>query len=116
MTPSTQSKTQGRPYLGTKARYIHANKAGVEDYALKAKTLRYELQRAAQALMYDPAAFKQARVCGCTRNVKSDRVQVYRTIDGRSARYGNLITCGSVWACPVCSAKITEKRRAERRG
>lgn len=29
------------------------------------------------------------------------------------ARFSGLQTCGSVWACPVCSAKITEVRRQE---
>ena len=30
-----------------------------------------------------------------------------------SASYAGLVTCGSVWACPVCAAKIQERRRAE---
>jgi hypothetical protein len=29
------------------------------------------------------------------------------------AFFGNLYTCGSVWVCAVCAAKITEKRRLE---
>lgn len=115
MTPQPQTR-EARPYLGTKAKSVHARTKATEagaDYALKAKTLRYDLQRAAQRLMYDRSASKQARVCGCCRNVKSDRVQVYRTADKSAARFANLVTCGSVWACPICSAKVTEKRRAE---
>jgi len=27
--------------------------------------------------------------------------------------YSNLMTCGSVWVCPVCAAKISEQRRIE---
>jgi len=27
--------------------------------------------------------------------------------------YGNLMTCGSVWHCPICAAKISEQRRIE---
>lgn len=27
--------------------------------------------------------------------------------------YGGLMVCGSVWVCPVCASKITEKRRVE---
>ena len=27
--------------------------------------------------------------------------------------YGGLITCGSVWVCPVCASKIAEHRRAD---
>jgi hypothetical protein len=31
----------------------------------------------------------------------------------RKAFYGGLATCGNVWVCPVCAAKIAERRRAE---
>lgn len=31
----------------------------------------------------------------------------------KTASYSNLQTCGSVWNCPVCAAKISEKRRIE---
>lgn len=30
-----------------------------------------------------------------------------------TASYAGLVTCGSVWACPVCAAKIQERRRTE---
>lgn len=30
-----------------------------------------------------------------------------------TASYAGLVTCGSVWACPVCAAKIQERRRGE---
>jgi hypothetical protein len=30
-----------------------------------------------------------------------------------STHYENLVTCASVWSCPVCSAKISERRRVE---
>ncbi|MBE0652101.1 MAG: protein rep, partial [Bacteroidales bacterium] len=29
------------------------------------------------------------------------------------AHYGNLMVCGSVWTCPVCASKISERRKAE---
>lgn len=31
----------------------------------------------------------------------------------KTASYGNLQACGSVWNCAVCAAKISEKRRSE---
>lgn len=31
----------------------------------------------------------------------------------RSAFFGHVISCGSVWHCPYCAARIAEKRRAE---
>lgn len=40
---------------------------------------------------------------------------IYRHIkEGESkAFYGGLEVCGSVWACPICAAKIAERRRNE---
>jgi hypothetical protein len=41
----------------------------------------------------------------------------YRKIEVIKARenfhYGNLMTCGSVWHCPICAAKVSEHRRSE---
>lgn len=81
--------------------------------AIEVKKLRYELQRTAQTLLYDFNSHKQHRTCGCQRNVASDGISVWRTVDGKNARYGNLMSCGSVWSCPVCAAKITESRRED---
>lgn len=67
---------------------------------------RFQLQRAAQGLL------QGQRVAHCHRSTMSSAgVAVYRSESGAS--YGNLATCGSVWHCPVCSAKITEARRQE---
>ena len=38
-------------------------------------------------------------------------VEILRTKD--RFHYGNLTTCGSVWHCPICAAKISELRRVE---
>lgn len=40
-------------------------------------------------------------------------VKVMQSIEHASAFYAGLVTCGSVWSCPVCSSKIQERRRAE---
>jgi hypothetical protein len=40
-------------------------------------------------------------------------VDVLYLPESESSAYQGLITCAGVWACPVCSAKITERRRAE---
>lgn len=104
------------PNLGISAKSLHAlkPKPSTNSYnKLEARRMRYDLQRTAQGLMYDREAAKQHRVCGCSRNVASDGVVVYRNVSGDNARFSNLMTCGSVWACPVCAAKVTEARRAE---
>lgn len=84
---------------------------------LNAKARRFDLQREAQRLIYDPdkPAAAQARVCWCHRKIRTrgESVGVYRTCDGSSSRLSEISTCGSVWHCPVCAAKITEARRKE---
>lgn len=55
------------------------------------------------------------RVSRCGRVSMADEGEVYlRYGDGAgTAGLGGLVTCGSVWACPVCSAKITAQRAQE---
>jgi hypothetical protein len=107
-----------RQVLGIRAKSLHKTgqlkrKPSTGFGKIENREIRYSLQRTAQTLLYDIEARKQHRTCGCGRNIQSDGVAVYRTLDGTDARFGNLITCGNVWTCPVCSAKVTEQRRLE---
>jgi hypothetical protein len=72
------------------------------------------------------------RVCQCLRSISKYKqpsannptrlenvfsLDYYRNVEilksGDKFHYGNLITCGSVWHCPICAGKISERRRAE---
>jgi hypothetical protein len=70
---------------------------------------RYALQNAARSLL------PGHRVAHCLRwrIAKSDAVDVLHAPAVGAAHYGNLITCGSVWHCPVCTAKIATRRVEE---
>jgi hypothetical protein len=57
----------------------------------------------------DPDTPQRQRNCGAVP--VGDRVEI-RIKDG-SAYYCGLETCGNVWLCPVCSAKIHHRRAAE---
>ena len=59
----------------------------------------------------DPDTPKRQRNCGAVPI--GDQVEI-RIKDG-SAYYCGLETCGNVWLCPVCSAKIHQRRAAELR-
>jgi hypothetical protein len=59
----------------------------------------------------DPDTPSRQRNCGVVP--VGDRVEI-RIKDG-SAYYCGLETCGNVWLCPVCSAKIHHRRAAELR-
>jgi len=47
------------------------------------------------------------------RHVRTSHFVEVRHSEGLPANYRNLATCGSVWACPVCAARIQERRRLE---
>ncbi len=55
------------------------------------------------------------RVGICLRHQiqKYGDVDVYKHLKTQKAFYGGLMVCGSVWVCPVCAAKISERRRSE---
>lgn len=67
---------------------------------------RWRLQRRAQGLL------QGNRVSMCQRGLSGELVTLRRSPDGRY-HYGGLLTCGSVWHCPVCASRIAEGRRAD---
>jgi hypothetical protein len=53
------------------------------------------------------------RVVKCHSVRIKPTVDVKKNVDHDRAFYSGLAVCGSVWDCPVCSARILEKRREE---
>lgn len=76
---------------------------------------RFWLQSTARDLMRRYGQADTQLVCKCLRS----RIPVQATVDllysslRTSAHYKGLQVCASVWACPVCAAKISERRRVE---
>lgn len=70
---------------------------------------RYALQSVARELL------PKSRTAKCLRTSyrKGGDVEVWYSPQHQSASFGGLVTCASVWNCPVCMAKITERRRVE---
>lgn len=70
---------------------------------------RYALQAAARELM------PKEKVSKCLRWVvpNTGGVDVLYSPEVQKAHYRHLEICASVWMCPICSAKITERRRVE---
>lgn len=52
------------------------------------------------------------RTAACTW-VRVDDLALVRPGDRDSYHYKGLVTCGSVWVCPLCATKIQERRRQE---
>lgn len=73
------------------------------------RVMRYILQSVARK-----ALVKKSRIHACLRwHQKGKDVQVWQSKEFKTASYSGLQTCGSVWECPVCAAKIAERRRVE---
>lgn len=74
-----------------------------------ARKRRYRRQGAAAQLL------EGWRVSWCMKRqaLGKNGVQVWCDHQAHKAHYRGLATCGSVWTCPVCASKITEKRRVE---
>lgn len=84
-----------------------------------ARSRRFQMQDKAAELAGDRLARdnrrRKDRVADCLRKLSdvAHGVEVRYSPAGCSAHYRGLQTCGSVWHCPVCAAKISEQRRDE---
>jgi len=75
---------------------------------MDSRVQRFALQSVARTF------FPDSRLNKCLRlRQKGKDVQVLKSKEFKTASYSGLQTCGSVWRCPVCSAKISERRRVE---
>ncbi len=75
----------------------------------KVRAERFALQSVARSILWG------SRTAKCLRLLQAHRkdVEVWKSKLRESAVFGGLQTCGSVWSCPVCAAKISERRRGE---
>jgi len=73
-------------------------------------TIKWQLQAVARA-----ALGPDHRVHHCHRHLQGHRheVEIRERVNGGGRFLGNLQTCGSVWVCPVCAAKIQAVRALE---
>lgn len=104
--------------LGSNAKYRHrAEKVDPETGEITGgsapfnpmdlRVQRFALQSVARSL------FPKSRIDKCLRlRQKGKEIQVLKS-EHKTASYSGLQTCGSVWRCSVCSAKIAERRRVE---
>lgn len=74
------------------------------------RIFRYLLQSEARRLL----PFKhRTRICQRLVSQGKDTVDIMLDKVNHAAYYRNLIVCGMPWTCPVCAARITERRRIE---
>jgi hypothetical protein len=75
----------------------------VSDY----RAVRWE----ARGLLWAESSIKRVRKCGRYSVLPDGSVGVRS--NGQAVGYAGLASCGSVWACPVCNAKVQAVRRLE---
>lgn len=123
-----RNERQREQRLGKTAKSIALNSKGSPAELLEKtqsnRRERFKLQGVAAKLLSVDAAEVLAknpakkyvgdvhRTCDCTWSVISTHVAVKKSPEFKTGHYKNLATCGSVWACPVCTAKVQERRRA----
>lgn len=109
----TKSNSLGHTPTTTPAQYLRGLRA--ERYAAQNSIKRLFVSRGG----FDHTVMTLANYNQLPRVVKCHSVRIQPTVDIKKnpdhdrAFYSGLAVCGSVWDCPVCSARILEKRREE---
>jgi hypothetical protein len=83
--------------------------------SINARAARFAAQSSAGKLLADERTPRgtQWRVSGCTRRKVAAEVSILYSADIKKAHFGGLMVCGSVWTCPPCAAKVSERRKNE---
>lgn len=71
------------------------------------RELRFSRQSTSSRLL------PKSRTAQCLKSVISPEVTILKSKKFDKCHYSGLMTCGSVWTCPVCAAKISERRKIE---
>lgn len=79
------------------------------------RLLRFSFQRIAREILLfcSNPRHKKWRTIDCLWSILASHVSLLHSSSINRAYFGNLAICGSVWACPVCSTKISERRKVE---
>lgn len=107
-TPTCEEReidTRGGLADGLSMRVLEA-----EDSSKKGSNLRTERWKAL-GILWDMSSLERVRKCGRVTILPGGNVGVRKK--GEAVGYAGLATCGSVWACPRCSARIMAVRRLE---
>ena len=111
--------------LGNPAKSVHRPPAQVEqqdrrEAVRKSRSERFALLGVARRLLLNagraaglehPSDYH--RTADCHHASLGSGVAIKRATEHGGAFYAGVATCGNVWACPVCAAKVQERRREE---
>jgi hypothetical protein len=108
--PSPLGTIARKVSFGSTGRSTHRVLTGEQaEEAKEHRLLKWVLQAEARAIL------PNERVAECLRQINpiAAGVEVLHSPEHQVAHYKSLIVCGSVWMCPLCAAKISERRRDE---
>ena len=124
--PATKRARQGVGAPGGPSVYgaqtvdAHGDKAGHRSGLSPAqksenRLSRWASKRMAALLLRESDSRLAGRIsrCGIVGHGDFVALAVREGAEGRSASFGGVVSCGSVWACPVCSAKAGRERAAD---
>jgi hypothetical protein len=101
---------------GKKCKHEGGNLGYLDELTAEQKThirraQRFALQSVARELLPDDRISMCMRSFGRRKDGTGPaRAQVMYSEKSHKAYYAGLMTCGSIWGCPVCAARITTKR------
>jgi hypothetical protein len=107
--PSFRVGNEGADSAAVRRNAIQSTRA--ERYFLQSSVRSLLLNAGKKAGLQHPANYHRTAKCKHVRH--GEAVGVHLAQQHGSAFYSGLVTCGSVWACPVCTAKVQERRREE---
>ena len=70
---------------------------------------RWCLHKAAREIL-EPVGHRMTK---CMRQLLIANVAIHTNAELTSASFAGVMVCGSVWGCPICASRITERRRQE---
>ena len=109
-------RVRGTSALGTDAKYGHkaekvdpdTGEVDIPATSMDRRILRFIQQSIVRELL------PKSRTNNCLRvRQGGQQIQILQSTQHGTTSYSGLQTCGSVWQCPVCAAKISERRRVE---
>lgn len=109
-TPSEAAVGPGRPASTGELLRVKLRLLRVERFRLLSAARSVLVGAGNQAGLEYPHNFHRTAKC---KAVSHRQVSVNLDPKHGAASFGGLVTCGSVWTCPVCAPKIQERRRGE---
>lgn len=85
----------------------------LEKSSAQSRAQRWALKSVVNKLLPLSRTAKCMRLLAPIAGSGLSQIQVHKTESTNKAFYTGLLSCGSVWNCPVCAAKVAERRRTE---